>query len=186
MKKITLSILSILAVMLLLAGTTAPVQAAKPVAFNAAGTILSIDEGTVKPAGDSGRFVVQERTINGAFFGPDLAGPFTFDYKANVELLTQAGNLNGAMQSGPNTMNVNGTSAPLAFFRFITILGPTGDPMTVPEYKLDISGVWNFTSGAQGAGTFTASLVFVPTPDGHIAFVDPYASSFVLTGQWQP
>jgi hypothetical protein len=35
----------------------------------------------------------------------------------------------------------------------------------------------------KGNGEFTANLVFVPTPDGHIAFVIPDLSHVTLTGK---
>ncbi|MDO8671957.1 MAG: hypothetical protein Q7O66_11080, partial [Dehalococcoidia bacterium] len=107
-------------------------MAAAPVSFSAGGQITSISDGTVKPAGDSGRFVVVERKIVGTL-DPDgsLSGDFVLTYKANVELATQAGNLHGTVKVSGNVLNVNGKIDPRVF------VGPYGLPY------LHISGHWN-------------------------------------------
>ncbi len=165
--------ISLALVIALTAFMPAPAMAAKPVPFNAGGTITYITAGTVKPAGDSGRFVVVEREIQGSMSG-NVTGTFAMAYKANVELATQAGNLHGTIKVEGKTLNVNGKIAPLTFV-------PYG-PYLLP--KLDISGHWNFTGNAEGQGDFTAWAIFMPDPDGHVeTFI---ASSFTLTGQYQP
>ena len=155
--------------------TPVPVLAARPVPLNANGDISFISAGTVKPAGDSGRWVVVEREIKGSFSGPDIVGPFAMAYKANVELATQAGNLHGTLTAGEKTLNVDGKIDPLTL---VEVAPGTFLP------KLSISGHWNFAKGGQGEGTFTAWAIFIPSPDGHVeTFV---ASAFSLTGKWQP
>ncbi|MBI4288934.1 MAG: hypothetical protein HY671_10950 [Chloroflexi bacterium] len=176
----------IIIVMVSLAVSPAPASAAKPVAFNATGTIGSISPGTVKPAGGSGRFVVVEREIGGFFVAGDLGAasisgdptsgvPFTMYYKANVELATQAGNLHGTLTAGDKVLNLNGKIDPLGFVDI---------GIGVPLPKLSISGHWNFTNGAQGEGEFTAWAIFAATPEGHIFWIP--LSGFAMTGQWQP
>jgi len=148
--------------------------AAEPEPFGAAGQITSITVGAVKPAGNSGRFVVVERQMSGALQG-SLDSSFTLSYKANVELATQAGELHGTMKlDNGDVLNVNGTVQPLQW-------QDIGFGQLLPV--LTMSGHWNFTNGAQGQGNFTAWGVFIPTDDGHIATL---AGAFSLTGQWQP
>ena len=162
------------------------VFAAKPADFSASGTITGISPGDVFPAGESGRWVVAERELTGTFpDGEDISGDFTLTYKANVELATQAGNLHGelAMNDGSYVLKVNGKIEPLAFAGWY--LPPGVDPNYpngIPLLQLTINGRWTFTDGARGQGDFSASATFVPTPDGHVAFI--VASTFDLTGKW--
>ncbi|MDO8635373.1 MAG: hypothetical protein Q7R34_03880 [Dehalococcoidia bacterium] len=149
--------------------TPVPALAAKPVLFSAVGTITSISDGTVKPAGDSGRWVVVERELGGSLVG-DINGSFTMAYKANVELATQAGDLHGTLQVGGNILNVNGK------------IGVGVTPIGYPG--LIINGHWNFTKGAEGEGDLTAWVIPITDEYGHVTFI--LASSFDLTGQWQP
>ncbi len=149
-----------------------PAPAAEPVAFATSGTVSSITPGTVKPAGTSGRFVVIQRDIVGSMSG-DIIGAYTFSYKANVELLTQAGNLHGTLTVGESTFNLNGKIAPL-------MLVPVGEYL-LP--KLNISGNWDLIEGAHGEGIFNAAVTFIPTPEGHVGTI--IDSTFFLTGQWQ-
>lgn len=128
--------------------TPVPALAAKPVPFNAVGTITSISDGTVKPAGDSGRWVVVEREIGGILSG-DIGGTFTFNYKANVELATQAGNLQGTLLVGGKTLNVNGKIA--------VGLTPAGYP------GLIINGHWNFPGGQRARVILLRGLFPLPT-----------------------
>lgn len=153
------------------------VFAAKPADFSASGTITGISPGDVFPAGESGRWVVAERELTGTFpDGEDISGDFTLTYKANVELATQAGNLHGelAMNDGSYVLKVNGKIEPLVFVGWFA--------PGIPLYQLTINGRWTFTDGARGQGDFSASATFVPTPDGHVAFI--VASTFDLTGKW--
>ena len=158
----------------------APVQAAKPLPFSAGGTVYYITPGTVKPAGDSGRFVVVERDIVGSLSG-SINGAFTLNYKANVELATQAGNLQGAMQVGDsNTLNINGKIQPLEFAGFSSSM--PGNLV----FKSTIDGHWNFLVGANGSGKFDANILLIIDPlTFHVVGFE--AGSFInLTGQWQP
>lgn len=160
----------------------APVLAAKPTAskfvdFNAGGFITGITDGIVKPAGSSGRFIVQERDINGVLSG-DIGGTsgslFTLSYKANVALATQAGNLHGTLKVDSYSLEVNGTIEPLGFV-------PVG-PYLLP--LLTISGQWTFIGGAQGNGDFIAYAVFVPDEFGHVLLI--VDSGISMTGKWKP
>jgi hypothetical protein len=166
-------IISLVLAMLLTATLVTPALAAKPVPFAAAGTITYITPGDVFPAGNSGRFVVAERELGGSIAG-SINGDFTLTYKANVELATQAGALHGTLVAGGYEFKVNGQIEPLTFYGWYVL-------DVIPLYQLDISGKWS-AKGSQGNGDFFATIVFIPTPDGHVyAIVDSY---FEMTGKW--
>jgi hypothetical protein len=186
-----------LVTMLVLAFSMPSAALAKaPAAINAGGVITSIDDGTVFPAGNSGRYVVAARTITGTLAG-DISGDFTLNYKANVELATQAGNLHGTLVAGSQVLEVNGNIQPLQAYagNLYTFLGvftvPGFGPLpfyyvpgvgATPLFDLEISGHWTATSGAKGNGNFTASVIFIPTADGHVAFVVP-GSQLSMSGK---
>jgi hypothetical protein len=173
MKRKILMVGLVLALTLVLVSPV-PALAAKPVGFNASGVITAIDEGNVFPAGNSGRWVVHERTIEGILSDGAITGEFELTYKANVTLATQAGNFHGRMvvNNGDYVINVNGKIEPLAF------VPPYGLPM------LSLSGHWNFTDGAHGNGNFNAWLVFIPDEYGHVDVI--VASSINMAGKWKP
>ena len=155
--------------------TLAPVAAlaAKPTDFNALGSIASISPGTVIPAGESGRWRVVERELSGILSG-DINGDFTMTYKANVELLTQAGNLHGTLVAGSYVAKVNGKIQPLQWL---------GVPYASPA-QLTITGRWTFVDEARGQGDFTATAIVVLNEYGHVVYI-PW-SQFIMTGKWQP
>lgn len=149
--------------------------AAKPASFGASGIITYISPGTAVPAGESGRWVVVERELGGAFLSGDISGNFTMAYKANVELSTQAGNLHGTLETGSYILKMNGKIQPLEMV-------PT--PLGIDLPKLTINGRWTSIDGTQGQGNFEAWVIFIPTPEGHVGSI--IASAFDLTGKWQP
>jgi hypothetical protein len=150
----------------------APALAKAPAGFSAGGVITAIDTGTVFPAGNSGRYVVASRSITGALAG-GITGDFVLNYKANVELATQAGSLQGNLQAGTTVLKVNGSIEPLEF------AGWWGEG--IPLYRLTINGRWTAIDGMKGNGDFSAWAVFIPTPEGHVfAIVD---SGFDMTGK---
>jgi hypothetical protein len=70
--------------------------------FAAGGQITTIDDGNVKAAGNSGRFVVKNRHVGGTLSGfigdtPLVNVPFTFTFGTNVPIMTQSGNIHGAL-----------------------------------------------------------------------------------------
>ncbi|MEK7849067.1 MAG: hypothetical protein AAB270_09105 [Chloroflexota bacterium] len=164
--------------------------------FSASGPVLTIDQGTVFPAGYSGRFVVVERTVSGELSG-DLNGPFTFVYGSNVPISTQSGQVHGRLSVGAYEAAVEGKSS-LLLGPGIAI-GPDGGPLAVVVI-LGVSGSLAFTSGAQGQGDFTATVTAAIDPTtGHILFVVPSgfpildldfqpigltSSEAVLSGSW--
>ena len=178
--------LILLTLLLVLTGLMpATIAAAKPgTAVVASGVITYIAPTAlgemVNPAGDSGRWRVANRTVGGLFFGPDIAGYFTFTYKANVAA-SQAGNLHGVLTAGQYVLNVEGkTGAAIGPIDTIDLGPPYGE---VPLYKIEISGQWTVLAGGKGNGDFTATIVFVPSPDGaHIALIIPPSSPITLTG----
>ncbi len=172
-RKIALIILTL--VLVLTGLIPATVAVAKSNDTVATGYLYGIDEGIVNPAGDSGRFRVAERSIVGVFTSGQIIDAFTLTYHANVVLLSQAGNFQGTLNTSQYEINVNGKTQAAAFFGWY---GP------YPLYEIKISGHWNVLSGPEkGNGDFTANLVFIPTLDGHIAFVVPDYSAVTLTGK---
>ncbi|HEY32418.1 MAG TPA: hypothetical protein G4O10_04870 [Dehalococcoidia bacterium] len=153
--------------------------AAKPPAPTiATGEITDITFGDVFPAGNSGRWIVQEREISGNISGA-LNGAFTMTYKANVVLVTQAGNFHGTFEADNITLNVNGKISPLE------LVPVEVDPdVFVDLPMLSLSGHWNVIDGAKGNGNFDAYLVFIPDAQGHVGTI--VASGIVMTGKWQP
>ena len=154
------------------------VQASKPVEFNANGTIASISnppDAAVIPAGNSSRWVVLERDIDGSISG-DINGDFILTYKANVNAL-QAGILHGMLNVGEGSyaIEMNGKSQPIEIVWY--------EPFQTYLPRINMSGHWNFISGARGQGEFNAWFIFIPTPDGHIALI--VDSDITLTGTWQ-
>lgn len=166
------------AVLVMLLGSLAPAtaSAAKPdlEPFVASGNIAYITPGKVLPAGGSGKWVVVDRELGGSLSG-SIRGPFTMDYHALIEsLLTQAGSLRGTVTVGEHVLKVDGQIAPLEW------LGP---PLASPA-QLTMTGQWKFTGGAKGKGDFSALVIFIPTPQGHVGTI--LASSLTMTGQWRP
>lgn len=157
----------------------AAAMAAKPVDFGASGIITYIElGGSVFPAGDSDRWRVASRYLEGTFLpGGDINGDFTLAYKANVDS-TQAGNLHGTITvvgEDSYVLKVNGKIEPLEIVWF--------EPLGTYLPKLTISGHWTFTDGARGQGDFDASLIFIPSGE-HVGMV--VAGAFDMTGKWQP
>jgi len=175
--------------------------------FGATGDITGITPGTVFPAGESGRYVVVEREILGKLYG-DIGGTegadFTFTYKANVELETQAGKFHGTLDAGEYVLKVNGTFdpldpyAPTPSFTTLTedwyILAPDGSvivlpagtpyPAGYPMPKLTFSGHWTFIDGANGQGDIVdAWAQFTTDPYGHVNAV--YFSDLTMTGKYK-
>ncbi len=154
------------------------VLAAKPQLedFDASGTITGITPGKVIEAGVTGKWVVVERELTGTLSG-DIAGDFTMNYKAMIEsILTQAGDLHGWLTVGEDShvLKVKGEIKPLQWL---------GEPFLSPA-RLEINGSWMLTQGDHGSGDFSAWVIFIPTPEGHVGFI--LASEFTLIGEWQP
>ncbi len=143
--------------------------AAKPADFIAIGSLETIDEGDPFAAGQSGRWVVPERTITGAISGP-ITGDFILTYRANVAA-DQSGNFHGEMvvNEGEYVIKVNGNSSP----------GIT--PLEYPG--LILSGHWTLIDGAQGNGSFDAWLIPI-IEEGHIIGI--HAGVIEMSGKWQP
>jgi len=174
MRKKKLLFISLALVLVLGALIPAVALAAKPVEFNASGNITYIElGGSVFPAGESGRWVVASRYLDGTFLSGDVNGDFTLTYKANVDS-EQAGNLHGLLEVGAYTLRVNGTIEPLEMVYF--------EPWDTYLPMLTISGHWTFIEGAQGQGDFDAWLIFIPFGE-HVGMV--VAGEFTMTGKWQ-
>jgi len=164
--------------------------------FEATGTIDSISEGTVIPAGNSGRWRVSEREISGVLSGDDVDGVFNMTYKANIESVeTQAGNLHGILEVGDYTFKVRGKIQPLQMVNsYFDSTAEEWVPLPFgkeyPEYpgvywlpRIDVEGSWTH-EGTQGNGTFSAWAIFTADPDtGHVVYI-PF-SEFTMDGKWK-
>lgn len=124
--------------------------------FSASGTILTIDTGDVRPAGQSGRFIVRERHITGTFTGSigGTAGvPFVITFDTNVPLATQSGRIHGRLIAGVYEANVTMASSTGATPvecdapDGVTCIATSGGNF-VPGLLLN--GRMNFLSGANG------------------------------------
>ena len=179
-------IFSLALVMIMAALMPSQVLAAKPVPFDATGNVFYITPGTVKPAGTSGRFVVIERDIVGSIGGA-ISGPYTFSYKANVELLTQAGNLHGTLTVGERdyVLNISGKTLPLELTDDQSNCPPEYCPSgDYQVFRSTIDGHWDFLVGAHGEGNFNANvLLVIDMSTNHVVWVN--GGSVTLTGQWQ-
>jgi len=148
--------------------------------FLVTGPITGIDDGDVKPAGKSGRFVVKNRHVTGTLQGlvdGDLlaAEPFTFTFADNVAITTQSGNLHGVLSLGPYDARVVGKSE----IGLTTLVCPVPDGVTCIQTPvgnfvpgLIIHGKATFIHGTTGHGTASAWLVPMIDPaTGHIVGV---------------
>ena len=124
--RLTLTVL-LAAALVAIAGATGQIAMAKgePTQFVSQGltdilfdpaTPPGIDQGDVKPAGKSGRFVVKDRTVTGALTAilpGSPEGRFTFVYGTNVPLLTQSGQIHGTLSiaGGEIEARVSGRSS---------------------------------------------------------------------------
>lgn len=162
-------VISLVMVLLLTALMPATAFAAKPQPVTAEGVIYSIEDTSIGdnvfPAGNSGRFRVVDREISGQLYG-DIEGLFSLAYKANVNITTQAGNLQGTLNTGDYSFKINGKIQPLEMM--LTNYGYL--PM------LTITGHWS-RPGAPGQGNFEAWAIFIPDEYGHVVYiVDSYFS----------
>jgi hypothetical protein len=162
--------------------TIGPVTAVSAEPFAAGGQITSIDDGDVRAAGNSGRFVVRNRhvggTLSGTVGGMVLVNePFTFTFKTNVPIQTQSGNIQGTLTFADFEAKVIGRSA----------LGVTplecpaevaerfGCIQTAPGVfffpGLIITGTVRFTEGTEGSGIVSAFVIPIIDDQGHIVGV---------------
>ena len=167
---------------------SAPTFAGLHVPFSVSGVILNIDTGDVKPAGQSGRFIVRDRQITGTFTGSigGTAGvPFVITFDTNVPLATQAGRIHGRLIAGVYEANVTMASS----------TGPTPVECETPDGAtciltpggnfvpgLLLNGRMNFLSGAKGQGSVNGWLIPLLDDQGHIVSI--VASQLTISGQW--
>ncbi len=140
-----------------------------------AGPITDIDDGDVKAAGASNRFVVKDRHVFGALFGmlngeQLTAVPFTFTFGTNVPIMTQSGNLHGLLAIGSAYEARVAAKSSIGVTPVPCTLAPPGAPCLdgfVPG--LIIEGVLTFTAGAIGTGTVSAWVIpNIDPATGHI------------------
>lgn len=169
-------VLSLGAVMALLLIGALPMSAkAAQQPMSATGTITYISGTVGFPTGTSGNYKVMSRSVSGSFVSGDLTGDYSFTYKANVDLNTQAGNVNGNLINGSLTFDCAGTSYPVIWI-------PSSDSPVGYIGTSSADGTWEGHSWP-GSGTFNTTFSFVPTLDGHIDYILP-GSTFTISGQW--
>ncbi len=186
MKKwITISlILSLLSVVLM----PLPVVASDTASMSASGVITGISEPVEFTTGNGGNIKVISRDIYGSFTtvnildddgipdDEDILGDFVMNYKANIELATQSGNFSGTLTSGIYMFRVNGYIQP------VQLVPVPSSPGAFTGISTS-TGQWTLKGDDNSHGTFTATVYFVPTPDGHVAYVLP-GSTFSMIGVW--
>jgi hypothetical protein len=156
-----------------------PVQAVSAEPFMAGGPITSIDDGDVRAAGNSGRFVVRNRHVGGTlsgFVGDVLfvndPQPFTFTFKTNVPIQTQSGNVHGTLTFGPYEAKVAAQSelgvTPVPCPAGWEAWGVPGADGNLFLPGLLINGTVTFTDGAQGTGTVSGFVIPRLDAAGHI------------------
>lgn len=194
MKKIKklLVIFPVIAVLAVIFLTPAVATAKSPFTqFGSLGTITGIGEGTVAPAGNSGRYIVKDRFVTGALIeGSGPQGGFTLTYGANVPIETQSGQIHGTL-----TIDTAAGEVYEAKVRGESSLGLTPVPCTQPDWVtcigtpygnfvpgLLIEGTFTFTSGAKGNGDLSAWLVPLLDADYHI--IDVIISEVTINGKW--
>ncbi|GKS62709.1 hypothetical protein YTPLAS72_00130 [Nitrospira sp.] len=167
-----------------------PALAGPPVPFSASGTILTIDAGDVRSAGQSGRFIARDRQITGTLTGSigGTAGvPFVITYDSNVPLATQSGRIHARLIAGvyEATMTMASNAGPTPV-ECETPDGATciatGAGNFVPGLLLN--GRMSFLSGAKGQGTVNGWLIPILDEQGHIVSIT--ASLLSLSGRWMP
>lgn len=167
-----------------------PVQALAA-QFVAGGQITTIDDGNVKAAGKSTRFVVKDRNVGGTlsgFIGDTLLGnaPFTFTFGTNVPIMTQSGNIHGTLTLGDYAANVAAkaqlgvTPAPCPAEWAATFGCIETSPGLFFFPGLLINGTLTFTDGAQGHGVVDAWVIPLIGPGGHIVGV--FAGALMIQG----
>ena len=157
----------------------------KPTAFSADGLVTGLDGGDVQAAGQSGRFVVQNRIATGnldAGATSDLHGAFSFTFGTNVPLLTQSGQIHGTVTLAGEEFEASVVAKSVSP-GVVGLIVDGGVFLVAPITLVD--GQLTFTSGTQGHGTFGATIWAKIDFGGHIVGV---ASSGVaiLDGTFTP
>lgn len=177
--------------------------------FYALGFATSGDTGEVDAAGNSGRYVVKDRTITGALLDPTggaFNGSFSFTFGTNVPIETQSGQIHG--DGALNLVQADGSIRTIATsvaatatnVGHCTQTSPVGDPgqnfLLSYSEQLEVTGNLTFTNGDQGHGDVTATVCFVrdyvlsyiltgvAVGDGHVAL---FSGGLInLSGEWSP
>jgi hypothetical protein len=175
---------------------------AKSAAFQANATLTSIDEGKVKELGNSGKWLVKDRHLQGSFDpDADIKGDFTLTYGGVFNIADQSGNLIGTLKAGKVTCAVVGETQPMVpDFTGITMIpdptSATGELVYVLPCAIQVTGHWTGVKNLKANGNFDASLVlyvqlFMVDPadsstwiTGHVLGVDDVNSYFNMTGKY--
>jgi hypothetical protein len=164
--------------------------AASPDSFSARGVLTSIDTGNVNPEGDgsSGIWLVADRHIQGKFIpsvqgkSNKVNGDFTITYSGKFNILDQSGSFLGKLETKSALLSISGQTQPCTLVGSTQVPDGKGGFVTVPLYKLVITGNWVGVRSLKAEGDFSGYLVFIPDTQGHVvAIVD---SSFAMNGDY--
>jgi hypothetical protein len=178
MKKIlAISLVLALALTLLMPSVA---MAARPAEFSASGVFNDIDQGKVKPLGNSGKWLVTDRHIQGEFL-PDgaLEGDFTLTYGGVFNITDQSGHLAGRLSTDAGTFAITGETKPLEVLDYIILEDGTIFPTLC---KLSVTGRWTGLKSINANGKFESWFTFDIDAEGHV--VNIYDSSFEMTGKY--
>jgi hypothetical protein len=186
MKKI-LVISLVLALALTLILPSAVMAAPDKTVFSATGVFSSIDEGNVKPLGNTGRYLVADRHLSGSFINDTLTGNFTITYGGIFNIADQSGKLIGTLETANNKLCVIGETQPL---QYVGYPGPDSDGSIVIPCLMIVKGNWTGLKGLAAKGTFEAQLVLNVYADpaqptfGHVKSVVEGQNILTMTGQY--
>src|SRR5438093_9142936 len=173
--------------------------------------IISLGDG-IRPAGNSGRFVVPSRRVFG-FLGGSVNAPFMIQFATNVPIVTQSGNVHGQLLICENANLIPGLEVfgclDLSTINFAALLA--GDPTSLDTASvsdtavtdtgrvhlvsslgagsdpyqplLNVAGVFTFTTGGtEGNGDVQGFLTLILNSEGHIVGLG--ASDLAFCGKW--
>jgi hypothetical protein len=165
------------------------------------GSVTYIDEGVVVGAGQSGRWVVANRTVTGEFDSGAWEGlGYSLTYGSNVPIATQSGSIHGTLDVGEGTYiaKVRGKSSAAVIGLWLCPIN--AEFVWAPVLVLNVAGSWAFIDGTQGNGDFGATVYVALNPEGHIDHVlaesEPYfdfegnlvpasKSTVEVSGKWK-
>ena len=144
------------------------------------GTIGTIDAGDVTPAGNSGRYLVDDRHVGGEISG-DIEGTFLMTYDANVAIASQSGPVKG-------TFEFHDEDDYITYIARFTARSEgeltSFEPGVGGTMELEIDGRLNFHDEAQGRADWDAWIKVALDAEGHIVSI--LDSDMNIEGSWEP
>lgn len=154
------------------------------------GSFTRIDEGEVRPIGDSGYYWVNDRNVWGSLGGDGygsgkaesgIEGGFFMTYDAIVAIEDQEGPFWGEAKLHDEVNDITYTARFFACSEgeLTTFEAGVGGTM-----DLEIDGRLRFTDNARGRADFDGSIEVALDAEGHIAGI--VHSEFSIEGYWNP